>query len=235
MKYITQIHSRGAVIIADVLLPSTILELLKSHVTTSGEELIIVDPICLASELQNIVVQKIQQKDQLLVFPGGGGRKVFNYFKPVDAHASFVHAQRIWVPGTDPVVSVGEIFPERIIMPEYTNICVIDDVVSTGKTLERLYERNSWKFPRATWSAVSLVGRHSKPKHYTDITFGLSVVHADTLAKKVPINSLSTLLEDERMAELYTVKNFQNPQSFLGVLNHIRCLKSGIQSELLVH
>ncbi len=119
----------------------------------------------------------------------------------------------------DPYWVVGEIPTPRFLMPQIQEVILLDDVISSGTTVRKLRERNAWKFPNATWRAVACVGRaEASPKMPWEV---LHLVESPG-GKKVPINSLSTLLRDRGIAENYAQRNFSAPEHFLQVLSEIR-------------
>jgi hypoxanthine phosphoribosyltransferase len=93
------------------------------------------------------------------------------------------------------------------INPEIENVVVVDDVISSGTTVTLVRERNSWKFPRATWYAAVPVTRKEKIPNFKKI-FSCEVVR-DIAGKKVPINSLSTLIENPEIRQDYFARNFE--------------------------
>lgn len=159
----------------------------------------------------------------LVVFPGNGGQKVryaaafANRFLVTD-----VFAKRIWEPGKEPFAIAGEILPGRILLPEVEVILVLDDVISSGKTMTRIWERNAWKFPRARWICGSWIRQQrSSVRGYQAVVSAVIASRGD--GRRIPINSLSALIDDAAMAEAYAHRNFLDPTTLLELLEVIRC------------
>lgn len=193
------------------------------------EHLVIVDAKELALQLESLVLGSsvLAAKSMLFVFPGNGGQRV----KEISSiHRGYrtatVFAKRIWAVGNDPFILAGEILTPRFLHPEVETIFVLDDVISSGQTATKIFARNVWKFPRATWYAGCLVSRGWKLPYYKDVFSALTVTNENTPGKKVPINTLGALIDDKEMAKSYTFRNLDNPERFLEVLELIRRYKT---------
>ncbi len=165
-----------------------------------------------ASELSGNLAQLMSGElsgncSKLCVFPGNGGCIFRHYWPPVSL-ATQVPAKRIWSPGSDPVALVGQIDdPRFLIMDEM--VVVLDDVISSGATLKLIYERNLYRTPSSRWIAgcwLSQMPRKGYPlADYSAIYTALLVESPD--GRRVPINSLSTLVENEEILTSYAERS----------------------------
>ncbi len=166
--------------------------------------------------ISDLLLHKFNPKKTLLVYPGNGGKDIMDKLDLSYIHPSTnVPAKRLWQPGQDPVVCTWEVLPERHILTNIETVVVIDDVISSGKTIEQLYVRNIWKFPKAKWHALSLVGRPKKINGY-DYLYTLNLItNSKCPEKKIPINSISTFIEDKKICVDYALRNIKNPNIFI--------------------
>jgi hypothetical protein len=162
----------------------------------------------------------------LIVLPGNGASIVK---KHIDKAKPFwlwrwpwkasPHAKRIWLPGENPQSYVSRI--NRGVFVGIKTAVVIDDVISSGETVEKLRRKNMNFIPVAEWWALTWVKqRASSAKHYP-VVFASRTVGSKE--HKVPINSLSTLIEDPEIAESYAGRNFGNEaKDFEKILESLR-------------
>lgn len=162
----------------------------------------------------------------LIVLPGSGAsivKKYINNAKPFWLWQwpwkAFPHAKRDWIPGENPQAFVGRINPGVLI--GIKTVVVIDDVISSGETIRKLRKENKSFIPMAEWQAVTWVTQEAA------VTKGFSAVFATKTVgskeHKVPINSLSTLVECREIAESYAWRNFGNhAEAFMKILESIR-------------
>lgn len=99
---------------------------------------------------------------------------------------------------------------------------VVDDVISSGKTMQKLHENNSWRFPRAEWIGAAWFSQIFRTRPLSGVK-GYSSVFASILTegvngKKVPINSLSTLREDTTIAQSYAKRHYVDADKFLRLI-----------------
>lgn len=157
MFFEKEIATNGRVIILDESLSIGIRETLMGLETTDGQEVVFLEDQYLAAGLEEIL-QKISSPGTLFVFPGNGSgfpRRLSQVCRETQTHGVDVYAKRFWVPGEDPEVSVELICPERFIILGVKNIVVVDDVISSGRTMRLLYQKNAWRFPGARWRACT--------------------------------------------------------------------------------
>lgn len=189
--------------------------------------------IKLESKMFGILREKfsyLKPDSSLCVFPGRSASKIreraewHDYYKgPVFDTNTFVsvHADRRFDSFGNPVALAGEILPHRVVCPEVRTIVVIDDVISSGATCRKLYERNQHKFPKAEWHACSCVSRLEKIRGYKEIITAL-FLPLDERGLKVPINSLSTLLGEREIVTQYARKHCGKPELFLESLDILK-------------
>lgn len=122
----------------------------------------------------------------------------------------------------DPYWIAGEIPTVRFIEPSVTDVILIDDVIGSGNTMRKLRERNAWKFPRAAWQAIAWVGRaEAKPRMSWEVMYRVESPDG----KRVPINSISTLLKEPALARDYAQRNLRDSDRFLAILDEINSEK----------
>lgn len=161
------------------------------------------------------------------IFPGRSAERIRKHEEKTSEFAgaifnkSFlsIHAERRFIGSGNPVVTVGEIWPEQSVCPKIHTIVVVDDVISSGSTCRKLYERNKQKFPRAEWYACACASRLEKIVGYREVITPL-LIPIDTFGLKVPINSLSTLIEEKAtVGKEYAYRHCTKPEVFLCALD----------------
>ncbi len=165
---------------------------------------------------------KFDTMSTLIVFPGNGANIVRSYIPKQWLQRwqwISVYAKRYWEPGNDPYVVVNHIFKNKMVLG-IKNVLVIDDVVSSGLTAKLLRFKNMPWIPQAQWHLFTWVAQTAvKLKGYTTF-FAVEKVGAKN--KKVPINSLSTLLDFPKIAESYCHRYFINDNRFEKILKKLR-------------
>jgi len=158
----------------------------------------------------------------LFIFPGNSGQIVREYVTlPPGSCETSVFAK--WIYGTDlPASSVGQIPTKTYVDYETECVFILDDVVSSGQTIKRIRERNLWKFTKARWCAGCWIDRGVISKGFDLFHSSITVRHSEDDERKVPVNSLSTLLEEPKWLRNYSDKNFSNPEEFISILQEIR-------------
>ena len=151
--------------------------------------------------------QKFNPRETLFIYPGKSAWRIRNLGFSEEFSSVFVPAKRIWIPGENPIITVGELVGKMLFLG-IKNVVVVDDVLSSGVTISTLFERNAWRFPEAQWHAYIPITRKIKLPNYTNIIFEV-FVPTDEHGRKPPINSLSTLLEDETVLKNYLSRNFK--------------------------
>lgn len=175
---------------------------------------------------QEVLRSSDEESETLFVFVGEGGKRI-KKFSTIHwrYRTTGVFAKRLWEVGRDPIHLVGQIYnshTHQIIYLKVEVIIVLDDVISSGETLKKIFQRSAWKFPRARWYAAALVGRGWKVGGYKEIFVSLIVTNGKVPSKKVPINTLKALVENREMARSYAFRNLENPDRFLEFLEEIR-------------
>lgn len=201
------------------------LNKIRTLKTISGQNVHLLFGEELAIELEKFLSNMISsKKNPLFVFPGNGS----NWPKSFSAicrksFGTHVYAKRFWNPGHDPVATTGLIMPEIYMNLSVDTIVVVDDVISSGKTMNKLWQNNAWKFPRAKWVGATWLAQMpqmraaSGVKGYDQIF--ASLVLENSNQKKVPINSLSTLIEQPAIAANYAQRNFAQPEEFISLIS----------------
>jgi hypothetical protein len=161
----------------------------------------------------------------LIVMPGNGAsiiKKYINNEKPFWLSQwpwkASPHAKRVWTPGEKPQAFVGRINPGVFV--GIKTVVVIDDVISSGVTVRKIKKKNESFIPTAEWQAVTWVMQEAAT------TRGFSDIFASKMVgskeRKVPINSLSTLVEYREIAESYAWRNFgEQSKAFLKILESL--------------
>lgn len=168
--------------------------------------------------------QTLPRVSTLLVFPGRGAKYVRKTL-PDSWLAQWswtsVYAKRDWQPGQSPLVIVGHIFPDGLHL-EWTDIIVVDDVVSSGLTCKKLMAVNGLWFPRAQWHVVTWV--RQRAGSLRGIRTTQAVYEVGTKETKTSVQSLSTLLLDQEIAAGYLKKQIidEDKARFLVLLEELR-------------
>ncbi|MFA7421875.1 MAG: hypothetical protein WCZ90_19485 [Melioribacteraceae bacterium] len=163
----------------------------------------------------------------IIVLPGNGAsivKKYINKTKPSWLNQwpwkFSPHAKRVWIPGENPQTFVSRIAPTQMLLG-VKNVVVVDDVISSGATIRHLRQVNNPWIPGADWQAITWV------KQKSAVIKGFSGIFATktvgTKERKVPINSLSTLVGCREIAESYARRNFGNKaEPFLKIIEGLR-------------
>jgi len=163
----------------------------------------------------------------IIVLPGNGASIVKKYINNLDEswlncwpNKFYPRAKRIWEPGGNPRVCVEKIISNKMIL-NAKDVIIIDDVVSSGLTIKLIHEINSPWIPNAKWSAITwIMQKKIKKKSYLKV---FAIKEVGTTSVRVPINSISTLLEVPRIAESYARRNFSKKSvAFLEILDALR-------------
>lgn len=196
-------------LIVDVpLAPSAQAELARLA-PIDGQPLQFLEAEELSASLDTLLVEEIDEHT-VLVFPGEGAQYPARMLRSIaSVPATAVAAGRTWVPSSDPVCSAGLILPERFLCLNVRKLVVIDDVISSGGTMEALHRVNSWRFPAAEWIATAWVTqplRRNRPKGFARVLSACTVRKKSGL--KAAVNSLSTLRYESAIAESYAQRHF---------------------------
>jgi hypoxanthine phosphoribosyltransferase len=208
------------VLIIDIPCPNDFIRVME------GLGLVTVSGAIMTEEIINRVSfwNKFNPASTLLVFPGNGASIVRDYVSKdwlTQWQWMTVHAKRYWRPGEEPWVEANRVFVSKMVLG-LKDVVIIDDVTSSGKTANLLQERNSMWIPGAKWHlAVWIAQKAAKLKGFS--TF-VATVEAGEKNRKVPINSLSTLVDDKDIADCYILRNFLSDQQaiFSRILDDLR-------------
>jgi len=226
-------HIDGCVILVDEALDPADEEKLRALKTIGGQDLILLPASDLAVALENFLVDVAAKDDALFVFPGNGSNWPKKFSKVCQQNSGVsVYAKRFWTPGSDPVATAGLIMPEIFMNLQVKTIVVIDDVISSGKTMNKLWQNNAWRFPCAKWIGTAWLAQvpqmraSSGVKGYDQVF--ASLVLEGPSQRKVPINSLSTLIEQPAMAQNYAQRHFAHPEDFTSLMSLLYFDDTGI-------
>lgn len=220
------LYTEGRIILLDVETGPSLRQSLLSLKTIDLKELIVLDASVMSGKLASMLEdsQWYGNNSQVLtVFPGNGSLKPKDFLRMAPGQkVAYAFAKRYWKPGENPLIHVGEIQTESFLHPEITTIIAIDDVVSSGQTMQKLCERNAWKFPRASWHAATWLTQVPRQKGLAGINGYAQMIAAFVAegpnGKLAPINSLSTLQECPEIAASYARRHFADPQQFLSLI-----------------
>jgi len=224
--YSRSICTDGCIILVDEPLAPEIQAELNKLETIDGEELIFLKDKELANSLEELLTKTVhKKKDVLFVFPGSGANyprrlsRVWQEFPVTN-----VYAKRFWEPGTDPVVVAGIILPELFLVTTVKTVVVVDDVISSGLTFQKLYQNNAWRFTQAKWIGAAWISQVPRMRAKSGVNGYERVVVGCMVGKpnggRAPINSLSTLREQPDIAENYARRHFKEPAVFLRLINY---------------
>ena len=223
-SYKRSLTTDGRIILLDEPLAQKVQEELKSLETRDGHELLFLEDSQLATETEEILSEIIRQDcNALLVFPGNGSNypRKFSRICQESCGAS-VHAKRLWQPGTDPIVTAGAILPDIFLITNVETVVVVDDVISSGLTMQKVRENNVWKFTRAKWLGVSWVAQIPQMRAKSGVNGYERVATACVVGKtngaRVPVNSISTLRQNREIATSYAERHFRRPDVFLHLI-----------------
>lgn len=163
-----------------------------------------------------------RRKSTLVVLPGNGACAVRRYLPPrwLEQHQwRPVEAKRHWEPGKDPWVEAGRINPTR--WNGIKMVIILDNVISSGTTIHEVMHVNDMILPNATWHAVAWIRQASAFTKRFDGVYSPLVV--GSAGGRVPINSLSSLLANAKMATSYAHRNFgEQANALIGFLAELR-------------
>lgn len=222
--YKRSLFTDGRIILLDEPLALQVQEELKSLETSDGHELLFLEDSQLAAETEEILSEIIRQDCKtLLVFPGNGSnypRKLSRICQ--ESNGASVFAKRFWQPGTDPIVTAGVILPDIFLVMNVETVVVVDDVISSGLTMQKVRENNAWRFTRTKWIGVSWIARIPQMRAKSGVNGYEQVATACVVGKtngtRVPVNSISTLRQNREIAASYAERNFQKPNIFLHLI-----------------
>lgn len=169
---------------------------------------------------------RLDPQSTLIVLPGNGASIVKTYINKMNPSwlkrwpgIFSPHAKRVWVPGENPQTFVERIAPNQMLLG-IDNVVVVDDVISSGSTIRHLRRVNDPWIPGAKWTAITwLMQRSASTKGFLTV----KAVETVGTGRKVPINSLSTLVECREIVESYARRNFGNKaEAFLKILEDLR-------------
>ena len=223
--YKRSLTTNGRIILLDEPIVPQIQEELKLLETVDSQELLFLEDQQLASETEKILQDVLRQDcEALLVFPGNGAnypRKLSRICQ--ESKGVSVCANRFWQPGADPIVMVGVILPDIFLITNVKTVVVVDDVISSGLTMQKLHQNNSWRFTQAKWVGVSWVAQIPQMRAKSGVKGYERVATACVVGKtngaRVPVNSISTLRQNQEMAESYARRHFRRPDVFLRLIN----------------
>lgn len=215
----------GRIILLDETFAKQAQEEIKSLETTDGNELLFLEDSQLATDTEEILTEVLRQDcKSLLVFPGNGSnypRKLSRICQ--ESNGTSVFAKRFWRPGTDPIVTAGVIMPDIFLIMNVETVVVVDDVISSGLTMQKVRENNAWRFTRAKWIGVSWVAQVPQMRAKSGVNGYERVATACVVGKtngaRVPVNSISTLRQNQEIATSYAERHFRKPDVFLHLIN----------------
>ncbi|KKP59256.1 MAG: hypothetical protein UR53_C0004G0009 [Candidatus Magasanikbacteria bacterium GW2011_GWC2_34_16] len=157
----------------------------------------------------------------LLLFPGNGAEIVKRYLS-VEWLARWpwqasVGISRFWRDGEAPQSIGGSLTRSYL---GFKHVIVIDDVVSSGGTARQLRRLNEPWVPGAKWHVATWVAQYAAATKGFESVFATEWVGSKD--RKIPINSLSTLVENRKIALSYINKNFPFEPAFNQMLERLR-------------
>lgn len=221
MFFKKEIITNGRVVILDEPLAEKERKAVHDLETVDGQEIILLEDAQLAAWLEKILEPLAALPNTLFVFPGNGA----NFPRRLSQVCRIqfgvgVHAKRFWIPGENPEAQVGLVCPERFMVLGIKNVVIVDDVISSGLTIRKLYQTNSWRIPGVCWHACAWISQilpKEKVRGYHEISVAC-LVKKFTGDGKVPVNSLSTLRQNTEIATSYAHRHFRTPEKFLQLI-----------------
>lgn len=115
-----------------------------------------------------------------------------------------ISASRFWWPGVSPGAVVGLALEGFDFQTK--DVVIIDDVISSGITIQKVRERHEPWMPKARWHALAWVSqRNAKLSGFASVH---SAAIVGTKSTKAHIYSLSTILADNDIAKSFAERNF---------------------------
>ena len=224
-SYKRSLTTDGRIILLDEPLAQEVQKELKLLETVDSKELLFIEDQQLASDTEEILEEILRQDCKaLLVFPGNGSnypRKLSQICQ--ESNGASVCAKRFWQPGSDPIVTAGAILPDIFLITNVKTVEVVDDVISSGLTMQKLHQNNAWRFTQAKWVGVSWIAQIPQMRAKSGINGYEQVATACVVGKnngaRVPINSISTLRQNREIATSYSERHFRRPDVFLHLIN----------------
>ncbi|MEK7071516.1 MAG: hypothetical protein AAB943_01105 [Patescibacteria group bacterium] len=223
--YKRSLTTDGRIILLDEPLALQVQKELESLETTDGHELLFLEDSQLAADTEKILSEVLRQDcESLLVFPGNGSNYPRKFSQICqESKGTSVYAKRFWQPGTDPIVTAGVILPDIFLITNVETVVVVDDVISSGLTMQKVHQNNAWRFTRAKWVGVSWVAQIPQMRAKSGVNGYERVTAACVIGKtngaRVPVNSISTLRQNQEIATSYAERHFRKPDMFLHLIN----------------
>ncbi|MBI4093320.1 MAG: hypothetical protein HY420_05345 [Candidatus Kerfeldbacteria bacterium] len=223
--YKRSVISDGRIILLDEPMTTDTRDALRALKTADGQELLFLEDWQLAADLEGILNGIVErEQDMLFVFPGNGAnypRKLSRACRE-STYAS-VYAKRFWQPGTDPIVMAGVILPDIFLITKVKTVVVVDDVISSGLTMQKVHQNNAWRFTQAKWVGASWVAQIPQMRAKSGVNgykyVATACVVGRTNGGRVPINSISTLRQQREIAESYSRRHFRKPEEFVRLIH----------------
>lgn len=238
LKYAEFKTVTSPVILLDIGLNEMCVDQLNKTVTANGQTLEILEGSKLIKTVERII-QKLYKEDEetIFIFPGRGSKYILDNSKVCGRlKIKDVHAERIWIPGENPLLRIGQVEGPPFLDTKTRTIVVVDDVVASGQTMRQLRLRNSFKFSaNPTWVGVSLASRFPEMNTksgiigYEQTYTGCILTKTD--GRKPPINSMSTLIKQPEIAQDYASRNLKNPKDFMSLIKLIKATHPKITLE----
>lgn len=146
----------------------------------------------------------------LFVIPGNGARDVEQDLRSQLEHWPLVRlvAARQWTPGEAPRATTSLVYTRGFLFG-FKDVVIIDDVVASGATIQAVKRLNEPWIPGARWHILTWVLQRSANTSGFESAFA-SVGVGERGSRRSAINSLSTLLDREDVAESYATRNFSD-------------------------
>lgn len=165
--------------------------------------------------VNNIFWDKFVPHETLLIFPGNGANVLRRYI-PIEWLDNWqcinVSAKRFWQPGSYPRVIVNPVVANKVLVG-FKMVVVIDDVVSSGLTMKLIREKSMPWLPGVRWNFVTWVMQRSANIRGYDLSNVAEFV--GTPGTKAPINSLSTLMQNQLILRDYASRHIRDPDNFI--------------------
>jgi hypothetical protein len=165
--------------------------------------------------------RKFNRNTTIMVLAGNGAARVGSFFQ-TDWLGQWqyvaISAKRIWLPGQDPKAVSGRIHSSMLLGVK--NVVILDDVISSGVTIQKIREVNVPWIPGASWHAAVWVAQRAANVRGFSSTF--AVTEVGDRNTKTPLNSISTLVAEPEIASSYAKRNFPDPTKFLELLAGLR-------------
>lgn len=149
----------------------------------------------------------LDENKTIIILPGNGSVGIFDELlsKHQMVRQIRIKAKRYWEPGANPIAYAQRVFPNGMLLG-VSDIVILDDVISSGITCQTIRRINEPWIPNAKWHALTLVCQQATRLKGFHSQFAITRVGSQN--RKTPIISLSTLIFNETVRDIFLSRNY---------------------------